>query len=81
MYLERFRARRPDAFVTGGAQGIGLAIAEALAEAGARVTIADRDGDGSTKRRGRWPTRATRSSVDLLDVTRSATCKSPPTLC
>nr|WP_255587031.1 SDR family oxidoreductase [Hephaestia mangrovi] len=31
------------AFVTGGARGIGYCIAEALAEAGARVTIGDRD--------------------------------------
>ncbi|MBU6266805.1 MAG: SDR family oxidoreductase [Sphingomonadales bacterium] len=41
MYLEKFRLDGRVAFVTGGAQGIGLAVAEALAEAGARVTIAD----------------------------------------
>lgn len=44
MYLEKLRLDGRTAFVTGGAQGIGLAGAEALAEAGARVTIADRDG-------------------------------------
>lgn len=43
MYLERLRVDGRTAFVTGGARGIGLAAAEALAEAGARVTIADRD--------------------------------------
>jgi NAD(P)-dependent dehydrogenase (short-subunit alcohol dehydrogenase family) len=41
MYLERFRLPGRVAFVTGGAQGIGLATAEALAEAGARVVIGD----------------------------------------
>lgn len=41
MYLEKFRLDGRVAFVTGGAQGIGLAVAEALAEAGARVTIGD----------------------------------------
>lgn len=45
MYLERFRLDGKTAFVTGGAQGIGYCTAEALAEAGARVTIADRDAD------------------------------------
>ena len=40
-YLERFRLDGRVAFITGGAQGIGLAIAEALAEAGATVTIGD----------------------------------------
>ena len=42
-YLDRFRLDGRSAFVTGGARGIGLAIADALAEAGARVTIGDRD--------------------------------------
>ncbi len=46
MYLEKLRLDGRTAFVTGGAQGIGLAAAEALAEAGAKVTIADRDGVG-----------------------------------
>jgi 3-hydroxybutyrate dehydrogenase len=35
------------ALVTGGASGIGLACAEAFAAAGARVTIADLDGDAA----------------------------------
>lgn len=43
MYLEKLRLDGRTAFVTGGAQGIGYCAAEALAEAGARVTIADRD--------------------------------------
>ena len=41
MYLERFRLDGRTAFVTGGASGIGWCAADALAEAGAKVVIAD----------------------------------------
>lgn len=72
MYLDKLRLDGRTAFVTGGAQGIGLATAEALAEAGAKVTIADRD-----------PAALDRAAADLsakgyaifaaeLDVTHSA---------
>jgi NAD(P)-dependent dehydrogenase (short-subunit alcohol dehydrogenase family) len=43
MYLEKLRLDGRIALVTGGAQGIGLACAEALAEAGATVVVADLD--------------------------------------
>ena len=46
-------ARRPlagrVAFVTGGASGIGLAIAERLADEGASVVVADLDGEQAEK--------------------------------
>lgn len=45
MYLERFTVADKVALVTGGAGAIGLAIADALLEAGAVVVIADRDGE------------------------------------
>ncbi|MFT9094632.1 MAG: SDR family NAD(P)-dependent oxidoreductase, partial [Gluconobacter cerinus] len=43
MYMEKLRLDGRVAVVTGGAQNIGLACVTALAEAGARVIIADLD--------------------------------------
>ncbi|MBN9509477.1 MAG: glucose 1-dehydrogenase [Alphaproteobacteria bacterium] len=41
MYLEKLSLKGRTAVVTGGGQGIGLACAQALGEAGARVVVAD----------------------------------------
>jgi NAD(P)-dependent dehydrogenase (short-subunit alcohol dehydrogenase family) len=47
--LDQFNIAGRSALVTGGASGIGLAYAEAMAEAGAKVTIADLDGEGAER--------------------------------
>lgn len=43
MYLDKYRLGGKTAFITGGGRGIGLASAQALAEVGAAIIIADRD--------------------------------------
>src|SRR3546814_12661507 len=60
------------AFVTGGAQGIGLAAAEALAEAGAKVTIADLDGGALGRAVADLGAKGYAVSPEALDVTDSA---------
>lgn len=72
MYLEKLRLDGRTAFVTGGAQGIGLATAEALAEAGARVTIADRDTAALEDAVGGLAAKSYAVFAQSLDVTDSA---------
>ena len=53
MYLEKFKLGGRIAVVTGAGQGIGLACAEALGEAGAKVIIADFDPKAAETLNGR----------------------------
>lgn len=75
MYLDRFRLDDRIAFVTGGAQGIGYCIAEALAEAGARVTIGDHDMGALGEARRRLIAAGYDVGAVPLDVTNSAEVK------
>lgn len=71
MYLDRFRLDGRVAFVTGGAQGIGLATAEALAEAGASVIIGDLMPAALDKAVRQLGSKGHEVGAELLDVTRS----------
>ena len=72
MYLDRLRLDGRTAFVTGGAQGIGWCCADALAEAGARVTIADRDAAAIEPALERLRAKGHKVASVALDVTDSA---------
>ena len=71
MYLERFRLSDRVALITGAARGIGLATAEALAEAGARVTLADRDEHELETARAGLAAKGYEAATVKLDVTQS----------
>jgi NAD(P)-dependent dehydrogenase (short-subunit alcohol dehydrogenase family) len=72
MYLDKLRLDGRAAFVTGGAQGIGYCAAEALAEAGARVTIADRDPAALARAVRELAAKGYTVHAEQLDVTDSA---------
>ena len=72
MYLERLRLDGKVAFATGGAQGIGYCCAEALAEAGARVTIGDRNADAIGEALETLASKGYDAAGVVLDVSRSA---------
>jgi NAD(P)-dependent dehydrogenase (short-subunit alcohol dehydrogenase family) len=69
MYLEKFKLNGKTAIITGGGQGIGLACAEALAEAGAKVVIADRDGKVAEAARTGLKAKGYDTEAVIMDVT------------
>jgi NAD(P)-dependent dehydrogenase (short-subunit alcohol dehydrogenase family) len=69
MYLEKFKLDKKTAVVTGGGQGIGLACAEALAEAGAKVVIADRDPQLADTGRASLKAKGLDAEIAIMDVT------------
>lgn len=72
MYLQRLRLDDRTAFVTGGASGIGLACAEALAELGAKVTIADLSTESIETARAQMAQKGVAIDGVVMDVTDSA---------
>jgi NAD(P)-dependent dehydrogenase (short-subunit alcohol dehydrogenase family) len=72
MYLEKFRLGGRVAVVTGAGQGIGLACAEALGEAGASIIIADRDPKAAATGCAALKAKGYHAEIVILDVTDSA---------
>ena len=71
-FLDRFRLTGRRALVTGGARGIGLSTSEALAQAGASVILADRDGGSASQSAARLREAGFDVTAETLDVTDSA---------
>lgn len=67
--LEKFDLTGRSAFVTGAASGLGLAYAEAMAEAGAKVTLADRDADALAREVKRLDEEGFSVRAASLDIT------------
>ena len=69
MYKDRFAGQT--AVITGGASGVGLALAERFTKEGAKVSIWDRDGEGLE--RGKQSTGAVHiQTVDVSDEAQDA---------
>jgi NAD(P)-dependent dehydrogenase (short-subunit alcohol dehydrogenase family) len=71
MYLEKFKLDGKTAIITGAGQGIGLACAEALAEAGAKVIIGDREAKAANDAKAALKAKGLDADVALMDVTNS----------
>lgn len=74
MYLQLFNLNDRTAFITGGARGIGLATAEALAEAGAKVIISDVNAEMLAEAEASLKQKGYDAASVVLDVTDSAAC-------
>ena len=72
MYLDRFKLNGRVAVVTGGAQGIGFACVEALAEAGAHVYITDMNADGAMQAHAAMQAKGYATDAFGMEVTDSA---------
>ena len=72
MYLEKLRLDGRVAVVTGAGQGIGLACAHAIGEAGARVVVAELMPERMQQAVAELKAKGIEASGHVLDVTRSA---------
>ena len=70
MYLDLFRLNGKTALVTGGGGAIGLATCHALAEAGAKVIVADMVGDAARKAQEELKGAGFDADMIELDVTK-----------
>jgi NAD(P)-dependent dehydrogenase (short-subunit alcohol dehydrogenase family) len=73
--LDRFRLDGKVAIVTGASSGLGVAFAEALAEAGADVTVCARREDRLQATRERVEARGRRCLTHRVDVAEPADCE------
>ena len=73
--LDQFDIRGRSAIVTGAASGIGLAYAEAMVEAGVRVTLTDIDGEGAEREAARLRGEGGEARAARLDVADRAAFK------
>ena len=69
MYLEKYNLKGRLAVVTGGGQAIGLACVEALAEAGAKVVIADYNAKVAETGRDAMKAKGYDCEIAIVDVT------------
>jgi NAD(P)-dependent dehydrogenase (short-subunit alcohol dehydrogenase family) len=72
MYMKKFRLDGKVAVVTGAARGIGFAIAQALAEAGARIVLTDYDSKLLDEAVGKLAGTGAQVEAELFDVTEPA---------
>ena len=69
MYLEKYKLEGRVALVTGGGRGIGAACVDALAEAGAKVVIADIDQQVAEESRDALKAKGREAEIVLMNVT------------